>query len=69
MDTSLSWRAAHVWLRGYSDGKLGRRIDKLPDGWEPYTDFYDRGHDVGSDVGKDEPAFAPPSCEDGTCHV
>lgn len=57
MSTSLSWRAAHHWLRGYSDAKAGRpdaQHDPLHAG---YGDVYKRGYDVGSGV-LPEPALA-----------
>lgn len=55
--TSLSWRKAHAWLRGYSDGKAGRpqlaaEDVPFPDG-EPQ---YSLGYFVGAG-GLDEPAL------------
>lgn len=57
MNKALSWRAAHHWLRGYSDAKSGQPNDKNALLHEGYEDVYDRGYTVGSGV-LPEPALS-----------
>ena len=55
MRTSLTWRAAQAWLRGYSDAKAGRPCE-VPQLWSDYLDDYRRGYAVANERGG-EPAL------------
>lgn len=59
MKTSLDWRGAHAWLRGYSDAKAGRpqlEPGDLPFPWAEAEPHYTKGYLVGSGA-LDAPAF------------
>ena len=45
----MSWRAAHAWLRGYSDARAGKDTlgERNPFGPE-YADAYTRGYFAGT---------------------
>jgi len=58
MSTSLSWRAAHAWLRGYSDARAGKpqlAPDQLP--FEDAEPHYSLGYINGSGGLNAEPAY------------
>lgn len=67
MSTSLSWRKAHAWLRGYSDAKAGKpqlAPDKIPFPFEDAEPHYSLGYAVGSGA-----LNAPALSESGACQV
>lgn len=41
----MTWRAAHHWLRGYSDAKLGKD-------WRPIDDDYSLEYSDGYGIGR-----------------
>jgi hypothetical protein len=44
--THLTWREAHAWLAGYSDGLVGTRT--VAEQWSPeYIAHYERGFENG----------------------
>lgn len=60
MSTSLIWRSAHAWLRGYSDAKAGRpqlKPDELPWPVEVAEPQYSLGYVVGSGALDAQPAY------------